>query len=195
SISDVKYDPPLDLPGYQPTTGANPLQIVKLLDALSNSKKPVILAGAGVQFAKASEELKEFAEKYELPVINTLHGLGTFPGTHRLSLGMGGMHGRYAANNALYDCDLLINLGARFEYHLKGNLEKYAQLAKVANIKIDSAEIGKNVPTDISIVGDAKSALKTLLRTDGAMPEHEDWMTEIDENKQNYPSWYNDSDD
>src|SRR5699024_9434359 len=70
SISDVKYDPPLDLPGYQQTTGANPLQIVKLLDALSNSKKPVILAGAGVQFANASEELKEFAEKYELPVIN-----------------------------------------------------------------------------------------------------------------------------
>ena len=195
SISDVNYDPPLDLPGYQPTTGANPLQIVKLLDALSNSKKPVILAGAGVQFANASEELKEFAEKYELPVINTLHGLGTFPGTHRLSLGMGGMHGRYVANNALYDCDLLINIGARFDDRLTGNLEKFAPLAKVAHIDIDPAEIGKNVPTDIPIVGDAKSALKTLLKTDGAMPEHEDWMTEIDENKQNYPLWYNDSDD
>src|SRR5699024_1301877 len=121
--------------------------------------------------------------------------LGTFPGTHRLSLGMGGMHGRYVANNALYDCDLLINIGARFDDRLTGNLEKFAPLAKVAHIDIDPAEIGKNVPTDIPIVGDAKSALKTLLKTDGARPEHEDWMTEIDENKQNYQLWYNDSND
>src|SRR5699024_11859555 len=96
-------------------------------------------------------------------------------------------HGRYVANNALYDCDLLINIGARFDDRLTGNLEKFAPLAKVAHIDIDPAEIGKNVPTDIPIVGDAKSALKTLLKTDGAMPEHEEWMTEIDENKQNYP--------
>src|SRR5699024_12444036 len=105
---------------------------------------------------------------YELPVINTLHGLGTFPGTHRLSLGMGGMHGRYAANNALYACDLLINIGARSDDRLTGTAEKFAPLAKVAHIDIDQAEIGKNVPTDIPIAGDAKSSLKTLITIDGA---------------------------
>src|SRR5699024_11559235 len=110
-------------------------------------------------------------------------------------LGMGGMHGRYVANNALYDCDLLINIGARFDDRLTGNLEKFAPLAKVAHIDIDPAEIGKNVPTDIPIAGDARSALKTLLKTDGAMPEHEDWMTEMAENKQDYSLWYSESED
>src|SRR5699024_5628008 len=86
-------------------------------------------------------------------------------------------------------------IGARFDDRLTGNLEKFAPLAKVAHIDIDPAKIGKYITIDIVIVGDAKSELKTLLKTEGAMPEHEDWMTEIDENKQNYPLWYNDSDD
>src|SRR5699024_164219 len=194
-ISNVNYDTTLDLPGYQPTTTPNPLQIVKLLEALSKSTKPLILSGAGVQFADATEELKEFAEKYELPVVNTLHGLGNFPGSHPLSLGMGGMHGSYTANNALYDCDLLINFGARFDDRLTGNLEKFAPKAKVAHVDIDPAEIGKNVPTEIPIVADAKKALQALLKTEVDMPDHSEWKATINKNKEEYPLWYNDSDD
>ena len=194
-ISNVNYDTTLDLPGYQPTTTPNPLQIVKLLEALSKSNKPLILSGAGVQFADATEELKEFAEKYELPVVNTLHGLGNFPGSHPLSLGMGGMHGSYTANNALYDCDLLINFGARFDDRLTGNLEKFAPKAKVAHVDIDPAEIGKNVPTEIPIVADAKKALQALLKTEVDMPDHSEWKATINKNKEEYPLWYNDSDD
>src|SRR5699024_9916465 len=103
------------LPGYQPTTKTNPLQIVKVAHAIEKAKRPVLLAGAGVQFAGASEQLKEFAEKYNLPVVNTLLGLGTFPGSHELALGMAGMHGSYTANMAIYESDLLINIGARFD--------------------------------------------------------------------------------
>src|SRR5699024_8564270 len=109
AIPNITYDTNFDIPGYQPTTKPNPLQIIRLAEALSKAKRPVVIAGAGVQFAGATEELKQFVEKYELPVVNTLHGLGTFPGSNPLSLGMGGMHGSYAANMAIYESDLLIN--------------------------------------------------------------------------------------
>src|SRR5699024_1277411 len=124
-----------------------------------------------------------------------LHGLGNFPGSHPLSLGMGGMHGSYTANNALYDCDLLINFGARFDDRLTGNLEKFAPKAKVAHVDIDPAEIGKNVPTEIPIVADAKKALQALLKTEVDMPDHSEWKATINKNKEEYPLWYNDSDD
>src|SRR5699024_9889611 len=117
--------------------------------ALSQAKKPVILAGAGGLFAKANEELRVFAEKYDIPVVNTLLGLGGFPGDHPLFLGMGGMHGTYTANMAMYEADLFINIGARFDDRLTGNLVHFAPSAKVAHIDIDPAEIGKNVPTAI----------------------------------------------
>ena len=194
-ISEVNYDTTLNLPGYQPTTKPNPLQIVKLSEALSNSKKPVVLAGAGVLFSKASEELLAFIEKYELPIVNTLLGLGNFPGSHELALGMGGMHGSYAANIALHDCDLLINIGARFDDRLTGNLDHFAPLAKVAHIDIDPAEIGKNVPTEIPIVADAKMALQALLKTNVSKPDHAEWKKAISNNQKEFPLWYNESDD
>ncbi|MEC5423091.1 acetolactate synthase large subunit [Virgibacillus sp. C22-A2] len=178
------------LPGYQPNKKPNPLQIVKLADALSRSKKPVILAGAGVVFAKASEELREFAEKYQLPVTNTLLGLGSFPGTNSLSLGMAGMHGTYAANMAIYECDLLINIGARFDDRLTGNLQHFAPQAKVAHIDIDPAEIGKNIPTEIPVVADAKEALQALLKSTPDQPDHQLWKQKLQNNKTDYPLWY-----
>ncbi|MYL61433.1 acetolactate synthase large subunit, partial [Virgibacillus halodenitrificans] len=101
-LTGTEFSKDFNLPGYQPNKKPNPLQIVKLADALSRAKKPLLLAGAGVVFAKATEELKKFAEKYQLPVTNTLLGLGSFPGTHPLHLGMAGMHGTYTANTALY---------------------------------------------------------------------------------------------
>lgn len=178
------------LPGYQPTTCPNPLQIVKLSEALERAKKPVILAGAGVLFAEASTELKMFAEKYELYVANTLLGLGSFPGTNDLSLGMAGMHGSYAANMAIYESDLLINIGARFDDRLTGNLEHFAPHAKVAHIDIDPAEIGKNVETEIPVVADAKEALQALLERQVEQPDHAEWNAKVKQNKQEYPFWY-----
>ncbi|WP_368655152.1 biosynthetic-type acetolactate synthase large subunit [Ornithinibacillus sp. 4-3] len=183
------------LQGYQPTTKPNPLQIKKLAKALGKAKKPVILAGAGVQFANASAELKEFAEKFQLPVANTLLGLGTFPGTNGLSVGMAGMHGTYAANIAIHESDLLINIGARFDDRLTGNLKHFAPNAKVAHIDIDPAEIGKNVSTEIPIVADAKKALEALLKINIEQPEHKEWLERVQKNKQEFPLWYDRSED
>jgi acetolactate synthase-1/2/3 large subunit len=178
------------LPGYQPTTKPNPLQIKKLTEALANAKKPVILAGAGILHAKASAELMELTEKHKLPVVTTLLGLGSFPGNHPLSLGMGGMHGTYAANMALYECDLLINIGARFDDRLTGSLNHFAPNAKVAHIDIDPAEIGKNIVTQIPIVADAKEALIELNKHADNPSEHQDWLSSLDKKKEEFPLWY-----
>lgn len=193
-IVSGKFDSDFYLQGYQPTEKPNPLQVVKLTEALSRSTKPLLLAGAGVISAKASEELREFAEKYQLPVANTLLGLGSFSGKHPLSLGMAGMHGSYAANMAIYECDLLINIGARFDDRLTGNLADFAPQAKVAHIDIDPAEIGKNIATEIPVVADAKAALNALLKNDSKMPDHQTWKEKIEFNKQDYPLWYERSD-
>ncbi len=141
----------------------NQLQVKKLTDAVAAAKQPVILAGAGVLLSKGSEELKNYAERQNIPVINTLLGLGCFPADHPLHLGMAGMHGTYTANMAIYESDLLISIGARFDDRVTGNLKHFAPNAKIAHIDIDPAEIGKNVPTKIPIVGDAKEVLKQLL--------------------------------
>ncbi len=180
------------LPGYQPTTRPNPLQINKLADALSKAKKPVILAGAGILHGKATAELKSLAEKHRIPVTTTLLGLGSFPGTHELSLGMAGMHGTYTANMALYECDLLLNIGARFDDRLTGNLKHFAPKAKVAHIDIDPAEIGKNVPTSIPIVADSKEALNELMKHEFEIENHTEWLNKLGENKGEYPLWYTD---
>ncbi|MFD2762118.1 biosynthetic-type acetolactate synthase large subunit [Lentibacillus juripiscarius] len=178
------------LPGYQPNRKPNPLQITKLADALGRAKKPLILAGAGVVFSEAADELKEFAEKHRVPVANTLHGLGSFPGTHELSLGMAGMHGNYTANMAIYDCDLLINIGARFDDRLTGNLKHFAPNAKVAHIDIDPAEIGKNVETEIPVVADAYEAVKALLAKNMEAQKHEAWLETLTKSQREYPLWY-----
>lgn len=190
ALPEGTYSREFNLPGYQPTTKPNPMQIVKLIEALEKAKKPLVVAGAGVQFAEASEELRKFVERSQLPIVNTLLGLGTFPGSHPLSLGMGGMHGSYAANMAMYECDLLINIGARFDDRLTGNLEHYAPKAKVAHIDIDPAEIGKNIKTEIPVVADAKEALKALLQRDIKPLDHQAWLDQIKENKEKYPLWY-----
>ncbi|HET7577682.1 MAG TPA: acetolactate synthase large subunit [Bacillales bacterium] len=188
--AEFYYDQDLNLPGYDPNITPNQLQIQKLADALGRAKKPVILAGAGVQHAKAHHELREFTEKYDLPVIHTLLGLGGFPGDHPNFLGMAGMHGTYTANMALYECDLLINVGARFDDRVTGNLQHFAPRAKVAHIDIDPAEIGKSVPTQIPVVSDAKLALEALIKADGPVPDIADWHEKLERNKRDYPLWY-----
>ncbi|AZB43844.1 acetolactate synthase large subunit [Bacillus sp. FJAT-42376] len=195
SEGEFRYDQELDLPGYQPVTEANHLQIRKLVEAVSRAKKPVILAGAGVLHANASEYLKKYAEQQEIPVVHTLLGLGGFPADHKLFLGMAGMHGTYTANMALYECDLLINIGARFDDRLTGNLDDFAKYATVAHIDIDPAEVGKNVPTHIPVVGDAKHVLQELIHQNGKKPDSVDWRMKQEKSKGEYPLWYEKSED
>lgn len=183
------YDSTIHLPGYQPTFSPNILQIKKLADAVGAAKKPVILAGAGVLHANAGKELVAFSEKHRIPVINTLLGLGSYPGNHPLFLGMGGMHGTYTANMALYECDLLISIGARFDDRLTGNLDHFAIHATVAHIDVDPAEIGKNVPTQIPIVSDAREALKKLLEIESPLPDTEEWRKKLTQNSEDFPLW------
>lgn len=193
SISEGPYNTHYHLPGYQPTTKPNPLQIRKLADAIARAKKPIILAGAGILHGSASDQLKEFAELHQLPVTTTLLGLGSFPGNHDLSLGMAGMHGTYAANMALYECDLLINIGSRFDDRLTGNLKHFAPKATVAHIDIDPAEIGKNIVTHIPIVADSREALLELKSQMSTSPTHGAWMEKLKSNKAEYPLWYTNS--
>ncbi|UOY93266.1 acetolactate synthase large subunit [Ectobacillus sp. JY-23] len=187
---DVTDIAEMDLPGYQPNYEPNRLQIAKLLTAIEEAEKPVILAGAGVLHAKASQELITFARMYQLPVVHTLLGLGAFPADDPLFLGMGGMHGSYTANMALYECDLLINIGARFDDRLTGNLQHFAKYATVAHIDIDPAEIGKNVPTAIPIVASAKRALHVILEKSGKKLNHMEWLVELQKRKERYPFSY-----
>lgn len=180
----------LYLPGYQPTVHPNYLQIQKTIALIKQAKQPVILAGAGVLHAKATEQLKEFAEVNRIPIANTLLGLGSISGNHELFLGMAGMHGTYTSNMAISECDVLINIGARFDDRLTGNLNRFAQNATVVHIDIDPAEIGKNVPTAIPIVADAKEALLALLKHPACKPDTEVWLTKLESLTKNFPLWY-----
>ncbi|MCM3693809.1 acetolactate synthase large subunit [Neobacillus niacini] len=189
-LSQIPEEVTIHLPGYQPTTKPNPLQIKKLADAISKAMKPVILAGAGILHGKASKELTAFAEKHKIPVVTTLLGLGTIPATNPLSLGMGGMHGTYSANMAMYEADLLINIGARFDDRLTGNLKHFAPNAKVAHIDVDPAEIGKNVPTQIPIVSDSKEALVELMNQTAESPDTVGWLETLNKYKAEFPLWY-----
>ena len=192
-IVEIPLDAEISLPGYQPNYEPNFLQIHKLIDAVQNAKKPVILAGAGILHSGASEELLAFAEKWRIPVANTLLGLGGFPASHPLFLGMAGMHGTYAANMALYHCDLLINIGARFDDRLTGNLNSFAKKAVIAHIDIDPAEIGKNVQTHIPIAADAKTALASLNEQPDSPPDISEWREQLQSYQMNFPLWYSKS--
>ncbi|MDZ5470770.1 acetolactate synthase large subunit (plasmid) [Bacillus sp. 31A1R] len=189
-VTESPNEQEMKLPGYQPNVQPNYLQIRKLTEAVSRAKRPVILAGAGVLHSNAASELKTYAEQQKLPVVHTLLGLGGFPAEHELFAGLAGMHGCYTANMALYQADLLINVGARFDDRLTGNLKHFAPKAIVAHIDIDPAEIGKNVPTAIPIVSDAKEALKQLISQEGRPPEHKEWLQTLEGWKKEYPYFY-----
>ncbi|EIT85376.1 acetolactate synthase catalytic subunit [Fictibacillus macauensis ZFHKF-1] len=195
ALGDYESHPPVSLPGYEPTVRPNVLQVKRLMEAVTNAKRPVILAGAGVLVAKGEEALRNFAEQYHIPVANTLLGLGTFPYNHDLFLGMAGMHGTYAANMALYDCDLLIGIGARFDDRLTGNLNHFASKATIAHIDIDPAEIGKIIEPTIPIVGCAKQTLQTMLALETERGETQEWVATLANYKEHYPLWYDTSEE
>lgn len=180
----------IKIPGYQPTIELNNLQVKKILSQLKKAKKPLILAGGGVNYAGASAELIAFAERYKIPVVSTLLSLGVMPIEHPLSLGMGGMHGSYASNMALTECDFLINFGSRFADRLTGNPKTFAQKAVVAHVDIDPAEIGKVVKTAIPVVGDAKKTLKQLLESDKVSTRHREWTDKVLQDKAKAPFSY-----
>lgn len=193
--ANFDYDVEIQLPGYQPTIEPSINQIRKVSQAISQAKKPVILAGAGVIFSGGSGELLTFAEQQKVPVASTLLGLGSFPASHPLFLGMAGMHGTYAANMALHECDFLLSIGARFDDRVTGDLKHFAPNAVVAHIDIDPAEIGKNIHTKIPVVGDALLALQALIEQNGKQANHEEWLELLQDRKQNYPLWFDDSED
>jgi acetolactate synthase, large subunit, biosynthetic type len=183
----------IDLPGYHVPGKASEKLIHCLAAAVEKSERPVILAGAGILHAYASERLRVFAQSQQIPVVNTLLGLGSFPASHPLFLGMGGMHGTFAANMALSECDLLINIGSRFDDRLTGNLTKFAPNAKVAHVDIDRSEIGKNVPVDYPVIGDANIVLGQLEK---AMPpgrERKEWLNHLNDEEREHPLHYDDN--
>ena len=187
--TDFIYSPEVHLPSYQPTIEPNDMQIKKILKQLSKAKKPVLLAGGGISYAEASKELNEFAERYQIPVVTSLLGQGTIATSHPLFLGMGGMHGSFAANIAMTEADFMISIGCRFDDRLTGNPKTFAKNAKVAHIDIDPAEIGKIISADIPVVGDAKKALQMLLAEPTVHNNTEKWIEKVTKDKNRVRSY------
>jgi acetolactate synthase I/II/III large subunit len=160
--AEFSYPDKVDLRSYRPTMKGNLWQIKQASETIAKAKRPVIIAGGGVILAGASAELKELAETAKIPVTLTMMGLGSFPGDHKLSLGMLGMHGTYMANMSVHNSDLLIAIGMRFDDRVTGKVEGFAPGAKIIHIDIDPTSIRKNVRVDIPIVGDVKDVLKEL---------------------------------
>jgi acetolactate synthase-1/2/3 large subunit len=158
------WDAELQLPGYRPTYDGSRWQIRKAAELVARAERPLIMAGNGVIQSGATEELRELAELTGIPVITTLHGLGAFPQDHPLSLGMPGMHGWVHVNRAIQQCDVLLNVGGRFDDRVTGRASGFAPRARVIHVDIDPSEIGKNVPAAVPIVGDARRVLAALLR-------------------------------
>ncbi len=197
SGEDIEYTPrtePVELPGYRPSTEGNAKQIKIAAKALAGARRPVLYTGGGVIAANASEELRELAGSDRFPVTSTVMGLGAFPSTHEQWLGMLGMHGTRTANYAMDEADLIVAIGARFDDRVTGKLSEFAPHAKFIHIDIDPAEISKNVPAHIPIVGDAKQVLPKLtreyraLQTDAARLE--DWWKKVEAWRHDYPLHY-----
>jgi acetolactate synthase-1/2/3 large subunit len=201
SRADIPYEPVTDvhLPGYQPTTEGNQKQIRLAAKALANARRPVIYAGGGVISANAAVELTELCLADRFPVTCTVMGLGAFPAPHEQWLGMLGMHGTRSANYAMDEADLIVAIGARFDDRITGKLDEFAPRAKFIHIDIDPAEISKNVPAHIPIVGDAKNIVPRLtaeyrsLEPDQARLE--EWWTRIAAWRERHPLRYEDSKD
>lgn len=201
SRADIPYEPVTDvhLPGYQPTTEGNQKQIRLAAKALANARRPVVYAGGGVIAAEAAAELTEFAVAGRLPVTCTVMGLGAFPAPHDQWLGMLGMHGTRTANYAMDEADLIVAIGARFDDRITGKLSEFAPRAKFVHIDVDPAEISKNVPAHIPIVGDARNIIARLsaeyqvIAPDPARLE--EWWSRIRIWQERHPLAYTDSED
>ena len=186
-----EMDPELDLPGYDPYQSLNisPDSIEEAAALIAAAKRPVILAGQGTMIARADQELLKLAETLGCPVTSTLLGKGVFPETHELSLGMLGMHGTAYANKAMVGCDLLLNVGSRFDDRIIGQPDKFCADAKIIHIDIDPAEMDKMIRPDVQIIGDAKAALAQLNEKVAPL-DTADWLQQLDGYKKKFPLSY-----
>lgn len=187
SQAEFNYPSKVNLPGYKPTLKGHPAQIKKAVKFINEAKKPLIIAGHGVNISGAFDELKQLAETVQIPVVTTLLGISCFPESHVLSYGWMGMHGMAYANMATDAADLIIAIGMRFDDRATGKVSGFAPNAKIIHIDIDPAEIGKNVRIDVPIVGDAKVVLKELNKLI-TKTEHIDWIGQLDEWRREHPS-------
>ena len=179
------YEQEFELEGYNPVYEGHKGQIKTAIKMIKDSKKPLIIAGAGILKGHAYDELKEFVDKTNIPVAMTLLGLGSFPGDHELALGMIGMHGTTYANYAANEADLVIAAGMRFDDRVTGNPLKFLPNANIIHIDIDPAEIGKNKLIDVPIVGDVKNVLAELNRKIPKL-SHTKWLDEVAKLKKKY---------
>lgn len=162
-LHDYIYPESIKMRSYNPTTSGHKGQIRRGLQALLAAKKPVLYVGGGAIISSSEKQILALAEKLNIPVVSTLMGLGAFPGTHKNSLGMLGMHGRYEANMTMHNCDLIFGIGVRFDDRTTNNIEKYCPNATILHIDIDPSSISKTVRVDIPIVGSADIVLDSML--------------------------------
>ena len=183
AIADWEYDDsPVQMTGYRPDKRPLPKDMQQAAEMIRSAKRPVILAGRGVLMSNAMQELREFAEKTRTPVAMTLLGIGCFPASHPLNLGMMGMHGEAWVNNAIQNADLLLAMGMRFDDRVTGNLKTYALNAKKIHFEIDPSEVNKNVKVDLALIGDLHETLGQL-SSHVETCDHGDWIEQIDEMK------------
>ena len=180
------FNEPISIEGYDPNYIGHPKQIKKAVDLLKGAKRPLIIAGHGVLLSNATEELYKLATTCQVPVVNTLLGLGSFPGEHQLSLGMLGMHGTVYANYAVNEADVVLALGIRFDDRIAGVPKEFCKDATIIHVDIDPAEIGKNKLIDIPIVGDLKHVLNEM-NHELTPQTHESWLERIREWREEYP--------
>jgi len=194
--AEFSYPSKIKMRSYNPTYQGHPGQIKRAIKLIAKAQKPLVYAGGGVILSNASKELTALAQKYSIPVTTTLMGLGGFPGTNPLFLGMLGMHGTFRANMAVSHCDLLLAVGARFDDRVTGKVESFSPHSKKIHIDIDPTSISKNVPVDIPIVGDAKNVLKSMLKFFEEEPAQDwprvraDWLKQIAEWENSSPLTY-----
>jgi acetolactate synthase-1/2/3 large subunit len=188
----------INLRGYKPSIKGHPGQIKRAVEMLLSAKRPLIFGGGGLIWGEATEELKELAHRLQIPVTLTLMGLGAYPSDDPLFISMVGMHGSYAANMAVHECDLVLSIGARFDDRATGgNFGKFAPNAKIIHIDIDPSTIDKNIRVHCPIVGDAKNILRQLL---DLLPgeikfDRREWLGQINEWAKNHPLTYNQNGD
>jgi len=184
--AEYEYPEKVDLPGYKIPSRGHPTQLKSAAKLINDAKRPVIIAGRGVNISGAADELRQLAETAQIPVITTLLGIGCFPENHMLSYGMAGMHGSGYANKALDNTDLLIAIGMRFDDRVTGELAGFAGKARIIHIDLDPAEIGKNVRVTVPIVGDVKAVLQAMQKMIDTR-EHVDWISELEEWRKQHP--------
>ena len=185
--TEFEYPETVDIAGYKPRVEGHAAQIKRAAKLIAEAKRPVILAGHGVIFSGAYDELRELAEKAQVPVITTLLGISSFPDDHVLCVGMPGMHGMAYASLAIEEADLLIALGMRFDDRITGKASAFALGSRKIHVDIDPSEIGKNVKVDVPIVGDLKQVLQKMNRY-VAPATHLEWIQRIEELKKDHPS-------